>query len=332
MNSILVVGFGSIGKRHIENILSNYDAQVIVCTKRIDLKSYQKKGVKVVHSLDEAFAYKPNIGFVTNETSYHIKTAVKLANAGMDLFVEKPLSHSMQGVQKLYKIIQKKNLITQIGCNMRFHPCIQKIKEVVDEGALGRILSAQVESGSYLPDWHPYEDYRDGYAAKNNLGGGVALTCIHEVDYLYWFFGDIIKIFSVSGKYSDLTVTADDLTVMTLLFRNNIVGEIHLDYFQRPDFKSCKIKGTRGALYWDSVSNAVKIYTQNEKQWKTILSLAHFERNAMYVDELHHFLKCVQKRTKTINDITDGIKTLQIVLNAKKSSRLGKMIKIPYIV
>jgi len=332
MNKILVVGFGSIGQRHVENILSNYNAKVIVYTKRTDLKSYQKKGVVVVHSLDEAFTYKPNIGFVTNETSHHVEIAIKLANAGMDLFFEKPLSHSMHNVQRLYKIIQEKKLITQIGCNMRFHPCIQKIKKVVDGDILGRIISVQVESGSYLPDWHPYEDYRVGYAARNDLGGGIALTCIHELDYLYWFFGDVDKIFSITGKYSDLEVTADDLSVMILHFKNNIIGEVHLDYFQRPDFKSCKIKGTKGILYWDSISNTVKINSKSKKQWKTIFSLDHFERNTMYVKELHHFLKCTQKRTKTINDITTGIKILQVVLSAKKSSKLGKMIKIPYVV
>lgn len=328
MNKILIVGFGSIGKRHVENILSRYNAEVIICTKRTDLKSYEKKGVIIVNSLSDALSYKPDIGFVTNETDYHVETTTKLAKHGMDLFLEKPLSHSMRGINYLNRIIHKKNLITQIGCNMRFHPCIKKIKEILDKGSLGRIISVQVESNSFLPDWHPYEDYRSGYAARKDLGGGIALTCIHELDYLYWFFGAVDKVFSITGKYSDIETTADDLSVMTLIFRNKVIATIHLDYFQRPDFKSCKIRGSKGTLYWDSVSNEIKIHYQNKTEWKTILKLNNFERNLMYVDELAHFFKCVNKRVKTINDIKDGIKTLHIILNAKKSSRCEKMIKM----
>jgi predicted dehydrogenase len=211
---------------------------------------------------------------------------------------------------------------------MRFHPCIAKMKEILDEGKLGRVISVNVESSSFLPDWHPYEDYRLGYAARRDLGGGISLTCIHEIDFLCWFFGDVKKIFSVTGKYSDLEVTTDDLSVMTLIFKNNIIGEVHLDYVQRPDFKSCKIIGTKGTMYWDSSTNEVKIFYQNKKQWKSILKLNNFQRNSMYVKELEHFFRHIKKRAKTINDIDDGIKTLKIVLSAQKSSALGKMLSI----
>jgi len=248
MYTVLIVGFGSIGKRHLKNILDNFDAKIILCTKRTDLKKYERNGIVVVNSLSEALLHKPDIAFVTNETSYHVSTALKLAKKGVNIFLEKPISNSMQNVKKLEKIIHDKKLITQIGCNMRFHPCITKMKEILNKEKLGRVISVHVESSSYLPDWHPYEDYRRGYAARKDLGGGITLTCIHELDFLYWFFGDIKQIFSITGKFSDLEVTADDLSVMTLIFKNRVIGEVHLDYFQRPDFKSCTIKGVKGTL------------------------------------------------------------------------------------
>jgi predicted dehydrogenase len=329
MYTVLIVGFGSIGKRHLENIMANYnDVKIIVCTKRTDLKELERFGVIIVNSLSEAILYKPDVGFITNETRYHVKIAISLAKNGIDLFIEKPLSNSIYDINHLRKIIRNKKLITQIGCNMRFHPCIAKMKEILDEGKLGRVISVNVESSSFLPDWHPYEDYRLGYAARRDLGGGISLTCIHEIDFLCWFFGDVKKIFSVTGKYSDLEVTTDDLSVMTLIFKNNIIGEVHLDYVQRPDFKSCKIIGTKGTMYWDSSTNEVKIFYQNKKQWKSILKLNNFQRNSMYVKELEHFFRHIKKRAKTINDIDDGIKTLKIVLSAQKSSALGKMLSI----
>jgi len=245
MYKILIIGFGSIGKRHLQNISSNFNTQLIVYTKRKDLGKLEKKNFIITDSLKHALSYNPDIAFVTNETSLHIDIATKLAKHGVHLFLEKPLSNSMRNVKKLRSLISSKKLITQMGCNFRFHPCLIKIKKILDTNELGRIISVQVESSSYLPDWHPYENYRFGYAARDDLGGGIALTCIHELDFLYWFFGDVKKIFSVTGKYSDLEVTSDDLSAMIIIFKNNVVGELHLDYFQRPDFKSCKIKGTK---------------------------------------------------------------------------------------
>lgn len=326
--TILIVGFGSIGKRHLENILDNFDAKIIVCTKRNDLKKYVKKGIIIENTLSKSLKHKPDVAFVTNETSHHVKTAITLASKGIHLFLEKPLSNSMKDVKKLEKIISEKKIITQIGCNMRFHPCIKKIKEITDKGKLGKIISVNVESSSYLPDWHPYEDYRHGYAARDDLGGGIALTCIHEIDFLYWFFGDAKKIFSITGKFSDLEISTDDLSVMTIIFKNEIIGEVHLDYFQRPDFKSCTIKGTLGTLEWNSSTNEVKVFFRNKNSWKTELKISNFEKNSMYVDELKYFFTCLKKKTNTMNTIVDGIKTLQIILHAKYASKLEKMISI----
>ena len=327
MNKILIVGYGSIGKRHLENIVLQKNIKIIVCTKRNDLTKLERKGIIIVNTIADALLHKPNIAFITNETSYHIKTAIKLAKNGIHLFIEKPLSHSIKDIKKLEKIIHTKKIIVQIGCDHRFHPCIKKIKNILDNKKIGKIISVHVENSSYLPDWHPYEDYRKGYAAKKSLGGGIALTMIHELDFLYWFFGDIKKVFSITGKYSNLEISADDLSMMTLVFNENITVQLHLDYFSRPEFKSCKIKGTNGTIYWNSDLNEVKIYSQDKKQWKTILKKNDFKRNSMFIDELKYFLKCVENKEETFNNLKDGEKTLQIVIDAKKSSNQGKMIE-----
>ena len=134
--------------------------------------------------------YKPNIAFITNETSFHVKTAIRLAKAKLDLFIEKPLSSSSNGTKELEKIASKNHLVSLVGCDHRFHPCLKKIKEILEKKNLGRIFSVQVESSSLLSDWHPYEDYRNGYSAKKELGGGIATTMTHELDFLRWFFGN----------------------------------------------------------------------------------------------------------------------------------------------
>jgi len=324
---ILVVGYGSIGKRHVTNLLGNTKAEIIICTKRKNLK-FSGKNVKVINSLDKALKENPTIGFITNETAYHISTAIKLARAGLDLFIEKPLSNSTKGIKILEKIVKEKKLIVQMGFHMRFHKCILKIHELLEQKKVGRVISGQVENGSYLPDWHPYEDYRKGYAAKNRLGGGIVLTQIHEIDYLYWFFGKPRSIYSVTGKFSDLETTVDDYSSSIMKFKQNITTEMHLDFFLGHEYKRCKIKGTKGIIFWNSVYNEVKFFDAKKKSWKMILKLKNFERNDMYVDEIKYFLKHVKNRKKPMNSLDEGIDTMKIALNIIKSGKTKKVIEI----
>ena len=328
MTSVLIVGYGSIGKKHLENFLQFKDIQLTVYTKRNDLQLLRENGIKISDSLTECLKENPDVGVITNETSLHIPIAIKLAKEGLDLFLEKPLSNSLKDVEKLRTIIKKKKLITQMGCNLRFHPCIKKIKSMIEQQKIGKIISAQVQTCSYLPDYHPWEDYRKGYAARKDLGGGVLLTQIHEIDYMYWLFQEVENVISMSGKLSDLDITAEDYVSSLLKFKNKIIGELHMDYFQRPDFRSCKIRGTKGEIYWNSDNNNVNIYRMDKKRWKTELEVKNYQRNFSYAEQLKHFLKCVKQRKETINDIEQGISTLKIALAIKKSSKIMKPVRV----
>jgi predicted dehydrogenase len=332
MTSVLIVGYGSIGKKHLENFLQFKDIQLTVYTKRNDLQLLRENGIKISDSLTECLKENPDVGVITNETSLHIPIAIKLAKEGLDLFLEKPLSNSLKDVEKLRAIVKKKKLITQIGCNLRFHPCIKKIKSLIEHQKIGRIISAQVQNYSYLPDSHRWEDYRKSYAARKDLGGGVILTnAIHEIDYLYWFFQEVENVISISGKFSDLDIKAEDYVSGLLKFKNKIIGELHMDYFQRPDFRSCKIRGTKGEIYWNSDDNCVNIYNINKKKWETKFDngFSHnLDTYSSYVEELKHFLKCVKHRKETINDLEQGVRTLKIALAIKKASKLMKSVNV----
>ena len=327
----MIVGLGSIGKRHLRNILA------IENTKKLEIIIYSKqtksylsnyKNIKIFDTLDKCLLEKPDVGFITNETVHHIPIAIKLAKVGLDLFIEKPLSNKISNVKTFSKIIKTKKLITLVGCNLRFHRCINEIKNLIDQKVIGDIISVKVECGTYLPDWHPNEDYSKSYASRDDLGGGVVLTCIHELDYLYWFFGETQEVFSMTGKYSNLKITASDLSAIILKFKNNIIAEVHLDYFQKPEARSCKLIGTKGTITWDSLSNEVKIYDFKKSKWKSKLKIKKYDKNEMYVKELEHFIQCVNKKKKTINDISQGEYVLKIALGIIKSSKLKKSITL----
>ena len=322
---ILVVGYGSIGKRHVNNLIKIKNLDILICTKNKEAEILSKQGIKIFKSISESLKEKPEIGIICNETSLHIKTAIRLAKNNCHLFIEKPISNSLKGLETISKLTKKKKLITMIGCDMRFDKCIKEIKKIIEHDELGNILSVQSDNGSYLPDWHPYENYQKSYASRKDLGGGVVLTAIHEIDYLYWFFGSVAEVISFTGQYSDLKMSVEDLSVSLIKFNNNVISELHLDYFQRPSTRSCKLVGTKGTLLWDDTSNEVKLYNNNTKKWSSKLKIDNYDWNQMYVEEMAYFLNCVKKRQKTFNSVEDGIKTLKIALSIKESSKIKKV-------
>lgn len=322
---ILVVGFGSIGKRHIRNLLELNNIEIIICTKQKDIT---KKHCTFFSSLNDAIADGPDAAIIANNTSDHIKTAIQLSKHGIHILIEKPLSNNLQGINVLTKLVKQKKLITLMGCNLRFHQNIIVIKELIQKNSIGKIISVQAESGSYLPDWHPDEDFKQNYSARDDLGGGVVLTCIHEIDYLYWFFGKVDSVFSITGQFGNLGIKSEDLSAIILKFKNGVIAELHLDYIQKPEIRRCKIIGTKGKIYWDSDSNIVKLFELDKNRWTQKSILKKYERNNMYKNELLHFIECVKKRKNTINPIKQGVDTMKVSLAVKKSSKLGRLLKI----
>jgi len=323
---IIVVGYGSIGKRHVNNLLLIPNIEIIICTHRNNVDNSIKNKCKIFESINDCINEKPVAAVISNVTSLHIQTALKLASAGIHLFIEKPLSNNLENIKELSNIVHDKKLITFMGYNLRFHNCIKKMKELLENNEIGKVISVNVESGSYLPDWHLDEDYRDSYASKENLGGGVVLTCIHEIDYLHWFFGEIKELFAITGKFSDLKIEVDDLASVIMKFSNNIIAQLHLDFFQRPDFRCCKIVGINGTIYWDSTDNIVKVYDIKLKKWIEKINIINYQRNDMYFDEMKYFLDCVANNKNSNNNIDNGISTLKIALDIIESSKLKRLI------
>lgn len=324
---VLVVGYGSIGKRHVKNLLLIKNIEIIICSKQ-EISNFSPQ-IKIKKHISECIKEKPNIAIICNESSYHVKTALRLAKYGIDLFIEKPLGISQTDTNELIKVIKKNKIISQMGCQLRFHKCIKEMKKAILKNQIGKIISARVECGSYLPDWHPHEDYKKSYAAINNLGGGVVFTNIHELDYLYWFFGDVNEVFSYVQNSKLLKISADDFAVGLLKFKNNIIVEIHLDYLQKDENRSCKIIGEKGIILWESKTNLVKLYDNKKRKWTDLYKLNNYDRNKMFEEEIKYFLSCVKNRKKSFNPVEkDGIITTKIGIAMMNSSKKGRVVKI----
>ena len=332
---ILFVGLGGIGQRHLRNLYAKFGDSVSFLAYRVrDLRKtvtpeltikegvdfIEKYNVEVFSDLDEALLQKPDVVFVCNPSSFHIPVCIKAAKAGCHIFVEKPLSHSMDGVDELMDLCEAKNLTTFVGFQLRFHPCYPKVKKLIEEEAIGKLLSVRAEVGEYMPGFHKWEDYRGLYTSKKELGGGVVLCQIHEIDYLYDLFGVPTAISSVGGHISSLEIDVEDMAevLMGVPFEGaNLPISLHMDFVQRPPSRNCKIIGEKGTITMDFVKSTVTVDIVNEKQ--KVYGFI-FERNDLFVKEIDHFFDCVFFNSKQpIVSIEEGAVSLAIALAIKQS-------------
>jgi predicted dehydrogenase len=342
---VLFVGLGGIGQRHLRNLRSILGADVEVHAYRVrGLQTTLNDQLKVIpdaaldaqyqvhvhDTLDQGLAVKPEAVFICNPSNLHIPIALKAVTAGCHLFVEKPLSHDLEGVEELTRQTEARGLAGLVGYQLRFHPCVQRLHALVTSGAIGRVLAARVEVGEYLPGWHTYEDYRQMYAARSDLGGGVILSQIHEFDYLYWMFGLPRRVFTVGGHYSSLEIDVEDVASSVMEFQiagRPLAVQVHQDYVQRPPRRGCLVLGDRGKIVVDFVGLSLDHY-DGSGQLVEKHHHADFPRNQLVLDEMNHFLDCVRGRAKPIVSLLDGAQSLRMALAARESMTTGRVVEL----
>jgi predicted dehydrogenase len=323
----LVVGGGSIGRRHLENLrgvgLERLALVEPVPQRRAE--STAKLGVSAFSDLEEGFDWAPDFAVIATPTHLHLAQAFAAARRGLDVFVEKPLSHVAEGLDKLAEVVERKRLVSLVGCNMRFHPGPAKVKELLQQGVLGKLLSARIHTGSYLPDWRPSADYRQGYSASEHTGGGCILDCVHEIDLARWYLGDVSEVFCLAGHISSLEIRAEDVAAIVCRHASGALSEIHLDYVQRTYERGCNIAGEAGSIFWDFNSGTVRWYDA-AAGWTSYPQDPGWQLKQMYIDEMRHFVDCVRTRKATTLSIPDAVGVQQIVFAAKTSSRTGRLV------
>jgi predicted dehydrogenase len=333
---ILVAGLGSIGQRHVRNlryVLGN-DVEILAyraignnivisedMTAKSDVNLEQAYNIKSFTNYEEALEQNPAAVFITCPNNLHVPLALQAARSKCHLFIEKPLSNSMEGLEELAKLIEEGNLVTLVGYQMRFHPCLQLVRKLLEENKIGRVLSVRADFGEYLPGTHSYEDYRKGYVARKDLGGGALLCLSHEFDYLQWLFGMPGKLFALGGKLSRLEMDTEDVVDVLMecvTGTRRIPANIHLDYLQSPPSKKCVFIGEEGKIYCDYNSNLVELYTAESKRGESF-RFDNFKRNDMFINEMKHFIACLRGDEKSSIDIYESMKGLRIALAAQRS-------------
>jgi predicted dehydrogenase len=320
---VLVVGCGSIGRRHIRNLKSIGIKNFILCdTSEESLKeaSIGLENPVRTTKFKNALLQGPQAAVICTPSSLHLEMAYELASNGVHLLIEKPLSDTLEGIGELEKAIDERGIVAMMAMCYRFHPVFQQVKSLLASEVAGKVYHVNYFGGHYLPDWHPNADYRIEYAARKKLGGGVILTSIHGLDNIRWLFGEVEEAHAFVDKVSDLEMDVEDLATAIFRLRSGVYVNWQTDFLQRANQHRMVIAGSRGTIRADFLTGTVETYSTELGKWYS--GRVGFEVNDMYVAEARHFLGCIEKKIPPEADVRDGHKTLRLALEVKGSRNI----------
>jgi predicted dehydrogenase len=292
---VLVVGLGSVGRRHLANLVALGVARVEACSEWQRLRHYSVGDVcvPVHHRFEEALRSLPDAVVIANPTSLHARYAAQAIDRGCHVYVEKPAAVSRSDVRGLVEQALTRRVVAAVGCQLRFNDCLERLRRKLAAGYFGRLVSVQINQGEHLQAYHPAEDYRTSYAARAKLGGGILLTQIHEINYLRWIFGEPAAAFAIGGKTSRLEIDVDDSVTALLTLRDGTPVTLHQDFLQQPARRSVAVFGEAATAFWDYGQNTLRLVTAHGVQAEDD-EAAPLDRNRMFRRAMMDFLECVQ--------------------------------------
>jgi predicted dehydrogenase len=327
IDRLLLVGHGSIGKRHLRiarEMLPHADIRIL---------RHRQKYEEVENSngcfslLDDALAFKPQAVIISNPAPFHLPMAMAFANIGCHLLVEKPLADSLVGIAELKALVEKRRIILQLGYNLRFLPSLDEFRTRIASGLIGRVLSVRSEIGQFLPSWRPDADYRQTVTAQRDLGGGVLSELSHELDYLRWVFGDVVWVNASLHRQSSLDIDVEDTAHLILGFsqrdnQNAFIATLNMDFIRHDTTRTCIAIGDRGSIRWNGITGEIEELLAGSTAWCKTFHHAH-QRDDSYRTQWKHFLACINSKSQPLVGIEDGVAVLEIIHAARQSSQLN---------
>ncbi|MCP9236785.1 Gfo/Idh/MocA family protein [Lewinella sp. JB7] len=324
--NFLIVGGGSIGKRHLRNLQILGYQNIWVLRRKHDSAFELEHQVVIVTSFTEAAKIEFAAVFVCTPTSLHNEGIEFAVNNGAAIFVEKPLIHSRQALAETHSILTSGPVTFFIGFMLRFHPLVRRINEVLQSGSLGKVYSARFSFGSYLPYWHPWEDYRDSYASRRELGGGVINTITHELDLIQYLFGEPVSVYCEVGNTGMLGIEVEEQCEAIFSYPDKLIT-LHLDYLQKDYDRNIIILCEEGKLTWDWHANEINL-KQHRSEDQVIATPVDFEVNHLYINELRTFLDLVGKGSVSHDlDFDHAVRNTELMLLMHESGVQGKKLR-----
>jgi predicted dehydrogenase len=319
------IGLGSVGQRHLQN-LKEIAPDIEICalrqgkSKRVlqdgkafevadDLEDYY--GIKRCNNWSELIQERVDMAFICNPSIYHGELAVKLAELGCHLFIEKPMAINYSESLALIEIVKAKKLITQIGFQTRFNPMIEELYKLINSDNLGQVLSASFVWQTYLPNHHPWEDYSKGYAARKDLGGGVVNCLSHEFDLMLHLFGMPNSVYTLEGGSANLKMNVEETVNCLFQFKEaNFSTLMSLSFAKKNEHRMMDFIFSKGSINCDLANNSLEISYNDEL---TVVKKMGIERNDLFKKELIDFLSAVKNNHDTKINVTEGIKSVKVI-------------------
>ncbi|MDD5006804.1 MAG: Gfo/Idh/MocA family oxidoreductase [Syntrophorhabdaceae bacterium] len=329
----LVIGYGSIGKRHAANVISMGHQAVLL---RHSKGNENKEGLKEYYRLEDVLEGEKGIDgvIICSPTTKHLDDVKELIHHGIPFLLEKPPTHDLKSTSEMQEIIVSNKFTSyEMGFNLRYHPIIQFIKDFLPN--VGKIYATKIYVGYYLPYWRKGVDYRESTSAKKELGGGVHVELAHDIDYTLWLIGCPEKVVGYVNRVSDLEISTDDICSALMKYKDGSVVEIHLDYLSHKYLRGGQIIAENGTLEWkwNPAEGNVSYFDKESSGSKEIFTVGPgYDFNTTYTDELKHFIDVINGREKSTVDIADAVDTMKVIRAIEVSDREEKWIAMKEIV
>ena len=319
MKSIAVLGCGSIGRRHLRILRSQWAGCLFAYDPDPEARcrAERETGACALSSLDEIWSQNPGAVFICTPTGTHLELAMEAAKRGAHLFIEKPVSHSLAGLNELNRIVERNGLTAMVGCNFRFRGGVAHLHRRLQSGVIGAPISARFVTGSYLPRWRSEQDYKQSYSSSETEGG-VLLDCIHEIDLALWMLGDAELKGSLVLPAQSIGLKTDGVAELLLKHSSSAISSLHLDFVRREYRREIEIVGSEGSLRWNFTDGLVQRFGPDGVVAETWSSPEDARLDSMYEAQTSHFLRHAATGEPTGNDITQAGKALRIALRARE--------------
>ncbi len=322
VDHVLVVGLGSIGKRHARNFRQLGISRVSGMDPSAERRDEFRKtySAEAYAELGEALRTRPDLVVIASPNSFHLPQALETAREGLPMFIEKPLGTDAGKARMLLEEVERRGLFVHVGSNWKFHPAFETMKKILSEERLGKIVAAQALAGQWLPDWHPWEEYRKGYSARRDLGGG-AIMDTHELDYLVWLLGPPREFVGMWAQGTDVLPIETEHTATALMrMHNGALVTLQTDYIQRTAQRRYFITGTRGSLEWDLRTQSIVIYGPEGALERIDVDLE--DMNEMYLQQSRHILEALRKGEQPRTPLKHMVGILDLQLAWQRQMRI----------
>ena len=321
ISNIGIVGLGSIGKRHakiVKEYLPNVKLHIVRSGKGPNVDDPMFDDVPIYDSVSALVNSCVDAVIICSPSPLHIEQSTELIKAKKPIFIEKPLSNSLDKIYDFERLADESKVPILIGYCLRHSESLNKLIELLSDNVIGDVKYVRIESSSFLPNWRPDSQFMNTVSAKKSLGGGVLLELSHELEYASRIFGPFIRV-SASTNSSDsiLGLNVEESVDILLTSRNNVKVSIHLDFCNRALERSCRVYGSKGLLTWDGIKGATTLSIDGvlAKSWE-------FEqtRDNLFQTQLEHFINCISREQAPLVPLKMGLNVLELIDKIRTSN------------